>query len=208
LRILESLLRSKIFIVALLVLPALWMAWPLFNGDATVAADPLKYILHHLGFTASVLLAIVLSLSPLRVIFPQSRLVLALNRHRRLIGVSVFVYVFLHVTAHFVYEGGFATFPADIKKPFIFTGLIAFAILFLLAITSWNRAVRFLGASRWKWLHRLVYLAVPLVVYHQILARKIFPMQVVWIFLPLVALELIRIVLNLTRRKETAPTAL
>ncbi|HEY0257217.1 MAG TPA: ferric reductase-like transmembrane domain-containing protein, partial [Candidatus Methylacidiphilales bacterium] len=195
-RRLESLLSSKIFIITLLVLPGLWMAWPLLNGDPTVAADPLKFILHHLGFTASVILAIVLSLSPLRVIFPKSRLVLALNRHRRLIGVTVFVYVVLHVTAHFLYEGGFATFPADIEKPFILTGLIAFAILFLLAITSLNRAVRWLGARRWKWLHRLVYVAAVLVVYHQIYARKIFPVQVLWIFLPLVALELMRMVLS------------
>jgi sulfoxide reductase heme-binding subunit YedZ len=200
---LESLLRSKLFIIALLVSPGLWMAWPLLNGNPTVAADPLKFILHHLGFTASVILAIVLSLSPLRVIFPKSRLVLALNRHRRLIGVTVFVYVLLHVTAHFLYEGGFATFPADIKKPFIFTGLIAFTILFLLAITSLNRAVRFLGARRWKWLHRLVYLAAALVVYHQISARKVFPMQVLWIFVPLVGLEVLRIVLSIAKKRES-----
>jgi sulfoxide reductase heme-binding subunit YedZ len=136
----------------------------------------------------------------LRAIFPNSRLVLALNRHRRLIGVTVFVYVLLHVTAHFLYEGGFATFPADVKKPFIFTGLIAATILFLMAITSLNRAVRWMGARRWKWLHRLVYVAAVLVAYHQILARKIFPVQVLWIFLPLVTLELIRIILSLSRR--------
>jgi sulfoxide reductase heme-binding subunit YedZ len=196
-RYLESLLRSKLFISALLVSPGLWMAWPLLNGNPTVAADPLKFILLHLGFTASVILAIVLSLSPLRVIFPKSRLVLALNRHRRLIGVTVFVYVLLHVTVHFLYEGGFATFPADIQKPFIFTGLIAFIILFLLAITSVNRAVRWLGARRWKWLHRLAYVAAALVVYHQILAQKVFPVQVLWIFLPLVGLELLRMLLSL-----------
>ena len=200
-RYVESLLRSKIFVVTLLVLPALWMAWPLFNGNLTVAADPVKYILHHLGFSASVILAVVLSLSPLRVIFPQSRIVLALNRHRRLIGVSAFVYVLMHVTAHFVYEGGFATFPADVRKPFILTGLIAAVILLLLALTSFNRAVRLLGAARWKWLHRLVYFAAALVIYHQISARKIFPVQVLWIFGPLIALELVRIILSLVPRK-------
>ena len=207
-RFLETLLRSKIFIVTLLALPVLWMAWPLLNGNETVAADPLKYILHHLGFTASVLLAIVLSLSPLRVIFPNSRLVLALNRHRRLIGVTVFVYVLMHVTAHFLYEGGFATFPADVRKPFIFTGLIAATILFFMAITSLNRVVRWMGAGRWKWLHRLVYLAAILVVYHQILARKVFPVQVLWIFVPVAMLELLRISLSLTRRTGAQAKAL
>ena len=146
-RFLESLLSSKIFVITLLALPVVWMAWPLLNGNLAVAADPLKFILHHLGFTASVILAIVLSLSPLRAIFPKSRLVLALNRHRRLIGVTVFVYVLLHVTAHFLYEGGFGTFPADLKKPFFLSGLVAATILFLMAITSLNRAVRWMARA-------------------------------------------------------------
>jgi methionine sulfoxide reductase heme-binding subunit len=207
LRHLESLLRSKIFIVTLLMLPGLWTAWPLLNGNPTVAADPLKFILHHLGFTASVILAIVLTLSPLRVIFPKSGVVLALNRHRRLIGVTAFVYALLHVTSHFLYEGGFATFPADIKKPFILTGLAAFTILFLLAVTSLNSVVRWMGGRRWKWLHRLVYVAAVLVVYHQIYARKIFPVQVLWIFGPLAGLELVRIFISVAKRKPVSAAA-
>ncbi len=203
--LLEPLARSKIVIIVLLLLPGLWTFWPLFNGNETVAADPLKFILHHLGFTAAVILALVLALSPLRVILPKSRLVLALNRHRRLIGVTVFVYAFLHVTAHFLYEGGFGTFPTDIKKPFIFTGLVAFTILLLLAATSFNRVIRWMGTRSWKWLHRGVYFAAALVIYHQISARKIFPVQVLWIFVPLVALELVRIILTLAKRKTPTP---
>jgi sulfoxide reductase heme-binding subunit YedZ len=174
------------------------------QADPSVLADPLKYILHHLGFTASVILAIVLTLSPLRVIFPKWRIALVLQRHRRLIGVSAFVYASLHVTSHFLYEGGFATFARDYKKPFIAVGVIAFSILFVLAITSLNAAVRWLGARRWKWVHRLVYVAAALVVYHQISARKIFPEQVLWIFLPLVALELIRIARQIKFRRGAA----
>jgi DMSO/TMAO reductase YedYZ heme-binding membrane subunit len=53
--------------------------------------------------------------------------------------------------------------------------------------------VRRLGPRRWKWLHRLVYIAAVLVVYHQISARKVFPTQVVWIFGPVLVLEIWRI---------------
>ena len=189
----ETLLRSKPVVWTLIVLPALWPAWPLLRQDASVLADPLKYILHHLGFVACLLLVAVLIFTPLRVLFPKSRLTLALQRHRRLVGVSAFVYATLHLATHILYQGGFSTFVEDAQKPFILTGLVAFAILLVLAITSLHRAVRALGAKRWKNLHRLAYLAAALVAYHQAAARKIFPIQVLWIFVPLLALEILRI---------------
>lgn len=194
---LEKLLRSKLFVWLVIILPGLWPIWPLYvSADLSVLADPLKYLLHHLGFVACLLLVAVLAFTPLRALFPNSRLTLALQRHRRLVGVSAFVYAALHVTAHFLYQGGFATFATDAKKPFIITGLIAFAILLVLAATSLNRVIRALGAARWKNLHRLAYLAAALVAYHQAAARKIFPPQVLWIFVPLAALQLYRIFKN------------
>ena len=45
------------------------------------------------------------------------------------------------------------------------------------------------AAAGWKNLHRLVYLAAPLAAYHQAAARKLFPVQVLWIFVPLALLE-------------------
>jgi sulfoxide reductase heme-binding subunit YedZ len=201
-----KLLRSKALVVTLIVLPGLWPAWPLFRQDPSVLADPLKYILHHLGFIACVLLAVVLTFTPLRVLFPKSGLVQALNRHRRLVGVSAFFYALLHLATHLLYEGGFGILASDIKKPFLLTGLVAFSILLVLAITSLNRAVRWLGGQRWKKLHRLAYLAAALVAYHQAAARKIFPVQVLWIFVPLILLELLRIIRQAMQKRTTAAT--
>jgi methionine sulfoxide reductase heme-binding subunit len=196
----EKLLRSKIFVWIVIVLPGLWPAWPIFvRPDDSVLADPLKFVLHHLGFIACLLLAIVLTFSPLRVLWPKSGIAQALNRHRRLVGVSAFAYAALHFTTHLVYEGGTEVsalpkiFQTALAKPFQLTGLIAFTILLVLAITSLHVFVRWLGGKRWKNLHRLAYIAAALVAYHQAAARKIFPMQVVWIFGPLVVLELARI---------------
>lgn len=190
---LEKLLRSKAFVVTLLVLPGLWPAVPILRQDATVLADPGKYILHHLGFTACVVLAIVLTFTPLRVVFPSFKPGLALNRHRRLVGVTVFVYAALHLTMYLIYEGGFGTLINDLSKPFILTGLVAFTLLLTLAVTSFDRAIRALGAKRWKNLHRLVYVIAALAAYHQIAAQKIFPVQVIWIFGPVLVLEILRI---------------
>ena len=196
----EKILRSKVVIWTLLVLPGLWPLWPIFvREDASVTADPLKFVLHHLGFVACILLATVLSFSPLRVLWPKWGVAQALNRHRRLVGVAVFVYAALHLATHLVYEGGFelaavpATLKTAVEKPFQLTGLIAFTILLVLAATSWNAAIKWLGGKLWKNIHRVVYVAAALAVYHQAAARKLFPMQVVYIFAPLVILEIARI---------------
>ena len=194
--LLEKLLRSKLVIWTLIVLPGLWPAWPLFGQqDASALADPLKFVLHHLGFVACLLLASVLTFSPLRVLFPKWGIAQALNRHRRLVGVSAFAYALLHFTVQvlYVYDGGFGTLAQEVQKPFQLTGLVALVILFVLAITSLHAALRWLGGHAWKNLHRLVYLAAALAAYHQAAARKIFPMQVVWIFGPLVVLEIVRL---------------
>ena len=191
-----SLLRSKVFVWTLLVLPGLWPAWPLFvQSDPSALTDPLKFILLHFGFVACVLLATVLTFTPLRVLFPQWNIALALNRHRRLVGVSSFAYALLHfcVQVLYVYDGGFDTLWKEIQKPFQLTGLGALVILLILTITSVNALIRRLGPKAWKNLHRLVYVAAALAAYHQADARKTFPMQVVWIFGPVLVLEIARV---------------
>ena len=210
---LEKILRSKTVAWTLIVLPGLWPVWPIFvRHDPSVLADPLKYVLHHLGFVACLLLATVLAFSPLRVLFPKWGVALALNRHRRLVGVSAFVYAALHFATHLVYEGGTEVgaipkiLATAVKKPFQLTGLITLTILLVLAVTSLRVFVRWLGGRAWKNLHRLAYVAAALAAYHQAAARKIFPMQVLWIFIPLAVLELARIARQFAQRRALSPS--
>ena len=77
---------------------------------------------------------------------------------------------------------------------------MTFAILLVLTVTSAHALVRRLGARRWKNLHRLAYLAAALAAYHQAAARKIFPQQVLWIFVPLALLQIARVI----RQRQTA----
>jgi sulfoxide reductase heme-binding subunit YedZ len=198
--VLANLLRRKVVIWTLIVLPGLWPAWPFFvEKDPTALTDPLKFVLHHLGFIACLLLVTVLTFTPLRVVFPKWDVALALNRHRRLVGVSAFAYGLLHFAVHVfyqydgTYDGTMTQLGKELQKPFQLTGLVALTILFVLAVTSVNAAVRWLGGKRWKNVHRLAYFAAALIAYHQAAARKIFPMQVVWIFVPLLLLEIARI---------------
>ena len=196
--LLARLLRSKLVIWTLIVLPGLWPAWPFFvRPDPTALTDPLKFVLHHLGFIACLLLVAVLTFTPLRVLFPKWDVAQAINRHRRLVGVSAFAYALLHFAVHVLYQydgtydGTLEQLGRELQKPFQLTGLAALVILFVLAVTSVNAAIRWLG-RKWKWLHRLAYVAAALVAYHQATAEKTFPMQVVWIFAPLLLLEIAR----------------
>jgi sulfoxide reductase heme-binding subunit YedZ len=53
-----------------------------------------------------------------------------------------------------------------IKRPFILVGFSAFLLLTPLAATSFNAAIRKLGAKRWQMLHKLVYLIAGLGLLH------------------------------------------
>jgi sulfoxide reductase heme-binding subunit YedZ len=166
---------------------------PILRHDSSVLADPLKYILHHLGFMACLLLAIVLTFTPLVVLFPKWEIARAVNLQRTVVGVSAFVYAALHFTTHLLYEGGLAVLKTDVTKPFLLSGLTCFTILAVLAATSPKWAVRKLGGRVWKRVHRFAYFAAVLAIYHQAASPKIFSWQVVWIFAPLGALELLRV---------------
>jgi sulfoxide reductase heme-binding subunit YedZ len=81
----------------------------------------------------------------------------------------VFFYAVLHVLAYSWLDMGFdlAAIVRDIpKRPFILVGFLAFVGLVPLAATSFNRAIRTLGAARWQRLHRLVYAIAGLAVLH------------------------------------------
>lgn len=52
------------------------------------------------------------------------------------------------------------------KRPFILVGVLALLLLTPLALTSFNRAIRVIGAKRWQMLHRLVYLIAILAILH------------------------------------------
>src|ERR1700741_1917555 len=92
------------FAVAAVVGIGIWLlVLPGLTGS--VGGHPVEKLLHQSGEIAIWALGAVLALSPLRVLFPRSRLVNALNRHRRTIGVSACVYGLIHFGFHLLYEG-------------------------------------------------------------------------------------------------------
>ena len=160
---------------------------PAFTNQ--LGANPIERLLHVSGEIAIWTLGAVLSLTPLRTLFPRSAIVNALNRHRRSIGVSACIYGIIHFLCHVLYEGDWDDLRQSFGKPFIWFGLTGLTLLVLLALTSNNWAVRKLGGKRWKLLHRLAYLAAIVLIYHQSIAGKGHWYVARWLFFPLVLLE-------------------
>jgi sulfoxide reductase heme-binding subunit YedZ len=182
---------NKLAALSLVIGVGVWLlVIPAFAG--TLGANPLEALLHRSGEIAIWTLGAVLSLTPLRVLFPRSQIIAALNRHRRAIGVSACVYGLLHVSAHILYEGGWGGLMQSLSKPFIWYGLAGLSILLALAITSNQFSIRKLGGRNWKRLHRLAYIAAALLIYHQAIAGKGHWHIARWLLFILAALQLAR----------------
>ena len=145
------------------MLPLLW----LFYAAATdqLGANPAEALSRSTGELTLRFLCLVLAISPLRVVLGLS----ALARFRRMLGLFVYAYVCLHLLSYAWFDMGFD--PMDMardiaKRPFILVGFVAFLLLTPLALTSFNRAIKTMGARRWQQLHRAVYLVAGLAVLH------------------------------------------
>jgi len=193
---LTNIVAHKLFVLTVLVGVGIWfLIVPAVSRN--LGANPLEKLLHQSGEIAVWTLGAVMSLTPLRVLFPASALVVALNRHRRAIGVTACIYGLLHFGFHILYEGGWDGLVRSLTKPFIRFGLAGLSILIVLTLTSNLWSIRSLGAKNWKRLHRFAYLAAALLIYHQSIAGKGHWHTARWLLFPLLGLQLARIVKTL-----------
>jgi len=153
--------KPLLFVFALL--PFAWLIW----GAATnqLGANPAEHLERATGDWTLRFLCITLAVTPLRVVAG----VPAFARLRRMLGLFTYFYVVLHLLCYSWFDMGFdvADIAKDIpKRPFILVGFSAFLLLTPLAATSFNRAVKALGARRWQALHKLVYVIAGLAILH------------------------------------------
>jgi len=154
---------AKPLVWLLCLLPLVWLVY----GAATnsLGANPAEALIRATGDWTLRFLCLVLAVTPLRVVAGLP----ALARFRRLLGLFVYAYLWLHLLSYAWFDMGFdlADIARDIaKRPFILVGFSAFVLLTPLALTSFNRAIKALGARRWQWLHRAVYVVAGLAVLH------------------------------------------
>ena len=130
-----------------------------------LSANPAEALIRSTGDWTLRFLCLVLAVTPLRVITDTP----ALARFRRMLGLFVYFYVVIHLLSYSWFDMGFDVpdiIKDIIKRPFILVGFSAFLLLTPLALTSFNRAIKALGAKRWQTLHKLVYGVAGLAILH------------------------------------------
>ena len=154
---------AKPLVFLLCLLPFGWLVFGAFTEG--LGANPAEHLIRSTGDWTLRFLCIVLAMTPLRVSFKLT----ALARYRRMLGLFAYFYVAVHLLSYAWFDMGFevAEIAKDIaKRPFILVGFAAFVLLTPLAATSFNRAIKALGAKRWQRLHKLVYLIAGLGLLH------------------------------------------
>lgn len=123
------------------------------------------------------LLLISLLFTPLTRFQPKCRIYIPL---RRIVGLWGFAYAAVHVLVWISLEFNFAWQKMGeeiLGNLFIWLGLISFALLSLLALTSNRWSQRYKGYVYWRQLHTLSYPAIALGLTHYFMAQKLLEWQ-------------------------------
>ncbi len=150
-------------LLALGLLPLAWLVWRTLTDQ--LGANPAETLIRATGDWTLRGLCLTLAITPLRVLLGWPELL----RFRRLLGLLTFGWASLHLLGYSGFDMGFewVDIVHDIpKRPFVLVGALAFALLLPLAATSWNGAIRRMGAHRWQALHRSVYAVAVLAILH------------------------------------------
>lgn len=157
----------KALVLALLLLPGLYVAWQLATHGY---ARPYILANHDLGDWAIRLLFVTLAVTPLR----QSLGLPKLIQVRRMIGVAAFCYALAHILFYALDKSLQLDVVAReiVLRYYLTIGFVGFLILLALALTSTDGMLRRIGGRRWAALHRLVYGAGALAVVHFFIQSK------------------------------------
>jgi len=149
-------------------LPAIYLSAAYLTDNLTI--NPIQELTQKSGYTALVLLVLSLACTPVNTLLGWRQAL----KLRRPLGL----YAFLYAVTHFLIFAGLdyqfdLTFLPDaiLEKPFVLIGSAALLVLSLLALTSFQWWMKRLGKN-WKRLHKLVYLAAPLVLLHFAWSQK------------------------------------
>ncbi|MGQ3488080.1 protein-methionine-sulfoxide reductase heme-binding subunit MsrQ [Roseovarius pacificus] len=175
---------------------ALWLFY--LGATGGLGVEPIKALEHELGEIALQLVIAGLCITPLRRFAGINLL-----KFRRALGLMAFFFVTLHLLVWLVLDVQIpALIWADIlKRPYITVGMLAFALMIPLTMTSNGWSVRRLGA-RWRKLHRLTYAVAVLGGIHFLWLVKGFQIEPILYLAAIVLLLALRV--RPVRRKQAA----
>jgi methionine sulfoxide reductase heme-binding subunit len=152
----------SIIVHVIAALPLLLTAYEYVTNTLPIVLD--RHLVIRFGAAGMGFLVAAFSITPIGILTGRTNL----KPIRRPLGVYGFCYIALHLLAYAWLTNYFdwAFILRDIgERRAMIVGLLAFALLIPLALTSTNGWQKRLG-KRWKKLHRLVYFAVPLSILH------------------------------------------
>ena len=163
----QSWLRTNGFLILAhmgALLPLAVLIWDITRGNLSV--NPIQDITFRTGKFALLTLTLSLACTPVNTVTGFKPVL----RMRKWFGLYAFLYATLHFLTFSVVDYGL-NWPliqqAIIEKRYVLVGFTALLILIPLALTSTKGWQRRLGKT-WKRLHRLVYLAGVLVIFHYV----------------------------------------
>jgi len=153
--------KSVLFLICLS--PVAWLLRGIWLDD--LGANPAEFLIRATGDWTLRALCLVLAVTPLRLTLGLPELA----RWRRMLGLFTGFYALLHLICYawFDMDWDLPDIAVDIaKRPFIWVGFTGWLLLTVLSATSFNAAIRWLGAKRWQALHRGVYAVAVLALLH------------------------------------------
>jgi len=122
-----------------------------------LGGNPIQALHIRLGDWSLRFLCLTLAITPIQTMTQWK----GMADYRQLFGLYAFFYASLHLLVYLAVDHGFnwSLISIDIiESPYIWLGVLAYVIIFLLGITSSKWAMKKLKKN-WKKLHRLVYIA-------------------------------------------------
>jgi methionine sulfoxide reductase heme-binding subunit len=164
----KQIIAIKAVVWILASIPLIRLVW--FGFTDNLGANPIEFVEHSTGTWALVFLLLSLTMTPIRLLTGQVWQI----QIRRLLGLWMFFYAFLHMTTYVWLDFSFLfdEMLVDVfEHPRILVGFIAFVLTIPLAITSNSYSMKKLK-TKWKTLHKTVYLIAVLAVLHYLLLVK------------------------------------
>jgi sulfoxide reductase heme-binding subunit YedZ len=154
--------KLYLLVIAGCLVPLIWLLVDIALNN--LGANPIQALHIRLGDWALRFLWLMLAITPLQTMTKWR----GMADYRQLLGLVAFFYATAHLWVYLVVDQGlmWRMIAIDIiESAYIWFGVLAYLIIFALAITSPNLAKKRLGKN-WKKLHRYIYLAAGAAMLH------------------------------------------
>jgi ferredoxin-NADP reductase/DMSO/TMAO reductase YedYZ heme-binding membrane subunit len=198
---------ARFGLIVNLLVPLALLVWDAHQHKLGVNA--VNFAIHTTGIIAVVCLLLSLCVTPLRALTGLSWLV----QFRRSLGVYAFYYACAHLAIYFWWDRQrslSSTVFEIVHRTYLTIGFASLALMAPLWATSFDRAIRAMGGTWWKRLHRLAYPAAILACLHfylQVKADKRLPIAAFWILNGLLLWRLVAAVVRRVRMPAKAAIA-